>query len=41
MVKGAQAVGGGGGGLADRESGLASGPYDWPWLAMVAGVASL
>ena len=31
----------GGGNPALRESGPASGPCDWPRLAMVAGVASL
>ena len=32
---------GGGGDPALRESGIASGPCDWPQLAMVAGAASL
>ena len=31
----------GGGDPALRESGPASGPFDWPRLAMVAGAASL
>ena len=40
MVEGGQSVAGGGG-VGARELGPASGPFDWPWLAMVAGAASL
>ena len=41
MVEGGQAVLGGGGNPALSESGLASGPCDWPRLAIVHGAASL
>ena len=40
MVEGAQALGGGGGDPALRESGPALGPCDWPRLAVIAGAAS-